>query len=435
MDTPRYRPLSLCEVEDLQAYRPGGLHPCSIGDTLGNGCYTILHKLGHGGASTVWLAQDSTSANGLVTLKVLASDSSQRPPRELLINRKLQEVFARSEHSQHVQLIDTNFVEKGPNGTHLCFVSKRRGPSVRSVNEFYSQHRKSKLRGSIARKIAGQVARVVQQLHGANIVHGDLTTSNMLFMLDNSAGHLSGRAVYDLLGSPVQEEVVPLPGFNVHPSAPAQATEAADITGLIPHLADEVVLSDFGQSMDIREAARDYNPATVLHYTPPEVRFASKHGPIGPASDIWMLACAIYEIRAGHSLFDSFLHSDSLIWMEIIETFGKLPQPWWDAFEPRHRWFEEDGTPKAALVQRGLGNSIISEESSLRSKVELIGDDEETAGGEILDALTEPAHVRPSAAEVDLLTDLLQQMLRYKPEDRITIHEVVRHPWFTYGVQ
>lgn len=34
--------------------------------------------------------------------------------------------------------------------------------------------------------------------------------------------------------------------------------------------------------------------------------------------------------------------------------------------------------------------------------------------------------------EVELLNDLLAKMLKYDPEKRITIQEVVRHPWFEY---
>ena len=35
-------------------------------------------------------------------------------------------------------------------------------------------------------------------------------------------------------------------------------------------------------------------------------------------------------------------------------------------------------------------------------------------------------------AEVKLLADLLEKMLRYCPEDRIPISEVLQHPWFTF---
>ena len=47
----------LGEVERLDQYRPGGLHPITAGDRLLNR-YTIVYKLGHGDYSTTWLARD-----------------------------------------------------------------------------------------------------------------------------------------------------------------------------------------------------------------------------------------------------------------------------------------------------------------------------------------------------------------------------------------
>lgn len=47
--------------ESLSRYQPGGYHPVSLGDTFKNGRYSVHHKLGWGGFSTVWLAKDRVS--------------------------------------------------------------------------------------------------------------------------------------------------------------------------------------------------------------------------------------------------------------------------------------------------------------------------------------------------------------------------------------
>jgi serine/threonine protein kinase len=46
--------------------------------------------------------------------------------------------------------------------------------------------------------------------------------------------------------------------------------------------------------------------------------------------------------------------------------------------------------------------------------------------------IIEKSGTRLDKEEVALLGDLLEKMLRLRPEDRITMEEVVRHPWFTY---
>lgn len=54
----RYRVSHLDNAEDAEKYRKGGFHPIHLGDALHGGRYCVLHKLGHGGFSTVWLARD-----------------------------------------------------------------------------------------------------------------------------------------------------------------------------------------------------------------------------------------------------------------------------------------------------------------------------------------------------------------------------------------
>ena len=48
--------------ESLLRYRHGGLHPVCLGDTFRNDRYKVHHKLGWGGFSTVWLAEDQKYA-------------------------------------------------------------------------------------------------------------------------------------------------------------------------------------------------------------------------------------------------------------------------------------------------------------------------------------------------------------------------------------
>jgi hypothetical protein len=58
-----YRPSHLHHTQErLSRYQSGRYHPVCLGDTFKDGRYKIYHKLGWGGFSTVWLADDTEYA-------------------------------------------------------------------------------------------------------------------------------------------------------------------------------------------------------------------------------------------------------------------------------------------------------------------------------------------------------------------------------------
>ena len=67
--------LSRDDVEDPERYREGGYHPIHLGDELHRGRYQIVHKLGHGSYSTVWLVQDQQK-DKYTALKIATADAS-----------------------------------------------------------------------------------------------------------------------------------------------------------------------------------------------------------------------------------------------------------------------------------------------------------------------------------------------------------------------
>lgn len=66
-----YQPIE--GVERLDRYQPGGYYPALIGDMFKDR-YRIVHKLGHGTYSTVWLARDEQQA-AYVAVKIGTGDS------------------------------------------------------------------------------------------------------------------------------------------------------------------------------------------------------------------------------------------------------------------------------------------------------------------------------------------------------------------------
>ena len=239
----------------------------------------------------------------------------------------------------------------------------------------------------------------------------------------------SDDEVYAILGAPETETVDSIDHSPPTPHAPSEVVASLDSASLAysSFLQENVVLIDYGQSFAIDRLPQGYKPATALHYTSPEARFESK---ISRASDIWALACAIFEIRAGFPLFDPFLGSEADILKQTVQMLGKMPEPWWNSFKDRNIWFEDiNGEPKSLDVQRREGICLPAVRSSLQKQLRYIGLQDEPA--EVYEGpMFEKPDIGMNEGEVALLSDLLIQMLRYDPDKRFTISDVLRHPWF-----
>ena len=165
---PRYQLPRLDNVEDIEKYKPGGFHPVHLGDTLRLGRYTIEHKLGFGGFSTVWLARDNI-LHRLVSVKILIADSTNTTSEPNTLRQLHQ--FVRN----NVVIALDEFTLKGPNGEHKCIVSPLGGPSVASIIDSPGEVAGTRrLRASIARKAARQLAQAVAAIHDAGFVHGGM---------------------------------------------------------------------------------------------------------------------------------------------------------------------------------------------------------------------------------------------------------------------
>lgn len=153
------------DVEDVEKYVPGGYHPVDIGDCLGpeggSHFYTVLHKLGFGGFSTVWLTKCSQNEQ-YYAVKILTADLPQSQGTDLTILQGLKDDGF--EHSHVIELYES-FEVFGPNGTHLCLVLPALGPSLNDPSV------KRVLAPEMRFKTCQQVARGVAALHERDICH------------------------------------------------------------------------------------------------------------------------------------------------------------------------------------------------------------------------------------------------------------------------
>ena len=174
MTRRRYIPSWLEGVENVEEYEPGGLHPMCIGDVLDNGRYAVIHKLGYGGFSTVWLARDlHASPNRLVAIKAMRADVSTVADDEIpemAISRALQSILPRP---VPLRFVDDKFTVRGPNGSHTCLVSSLAGPSVLAMLDCPGRTAGSRrLRADLAKKAARQATVAIHLMHSKGIVHG-----------------------------------------------------------------------------------------------------------------------------------------------------------------------------------------------------------------------------------------------------------------------
>lgn len=161
-------------AERLEMYEPGGYHPVMIDDLLHNR-YRIVDKLGYGGYSTIWLAQDET-AKRYVAVKIgVSSPPSLRREIEVLrtLHGSRSKPYAHADSGLDACAALPNVLDAfdilGPNGTHTCYTLS---PAQGSVKEaafcrlFPIQ---------VARALAAGLASAVASVHSRGFVHGGLS--------------------------------------------------------------------------------------------------------------------------------------------------------------------------------------------------------------------------------------------------------------------
>ncbi|KKK24204.1 hypothetical protein P175DRAFT_0508759 [Aspergillus ochraceoroseus IBT 24754] len=393
-------------VETLEEYQPGGYHPIMVGDVL-HGRYYIADKLGFGGYSTVWLAQD-THLKRYVAVKVNIADSC---PRETKALKALSAPLPSSSptHPGHclVPALLDEFQVQGPNGKHTCYTVTPAQCNLREI----SFSRLFPL--EVARALSYGLAQAVAYTHSQGYVHGDIHLSNILVKLPSSFDDLSIQQLYEKYGEPETIPVTRCGGKPLPPNAPAEAVvplflgkyaEKFSLSDAHP------LLSDFGEAFSPASEARlGQDCHTPPAFRAPEAKFESQT-PLSYPSDIWSLATAIWEIIGMKAVFSTdFVHEDEIV-SQHIDVLGPMPLDWWQRWEGRPEYFDEYGCPIESYRENRWPSLEESFEIGVQKWRRKLGDGIEED-------------------EKAAFLDLIRRMLSFRPEERPTAEEVLKSEW------
>lgn len=138
-------------------------------------------------------------------------------------------------------------------------------------------------------------------------------------------------------------------------------------------------------------------------YRAPEVLLGINYN---ETTDIWSLACMIFELATGDFLFeprkgDTYTKNDDHI-AQFIELLGKMPKKFALSGTNSMKYFNKQGK------LRRINNLVYTP---------------------LKKVLIEKYHFK--VKEAAALTDFLMPMLEYYPEKRASARELLRHPWLT----
>ncbi|CCE29213.1 related to dis1-suppressing protein kinase dsk1 [Claviceps purpurea 20.1] len=416
------------DYEDMEGRQNGDYYPIDIDDRL-NERYRIVHKLGHGTFSTIWLALDEETRKYVaIKVEIAQSDGSEGD-----ILTEISQSLANSNISNDKKLLIPTLLDRfeisGPEGTHPCLVTL---PARHNLKNAQYNAGTELFQLDVARSLAAQLAIAVSIVHEQGYAHGgelsrditgfqnfsadthravDIHLRNVLLQLTTSLDGLSVEKLYETYLASPKSEIIDLSVTTYSVERVCFSVPGHEIT-----LAEaKLTLSDFGTAFRPADKSR-YVSYADLELRPPEASFEPET-PLDFASDIWSLGCAIFEILGnrplidGGPVIDGDFERPGEITVRQVELSGRMPSTWWKRWEERQNWYTEEGRP---LLH---ANRAWPWERRLEEWVQA---PRQTSGMETLDE-----------DELAAVLKLLRDMFAWRPSDRPNISKVLSSDWMT----
>lgn len=293
------------ESEDTTEYFNSYFYPVRIGDIFKER-YEVVHKLGRGGFSTVWLAHDQQMEED-VALKILCSAGfTAEEEAHLRVTQRVKDptrlVLCKDAFNLHRT---DGFVTY----KHNVLVLPLRGPSLSTILMDI------KTTGSYRMSAAKQLLQAVASIHSAGLVHRDIVLPNIVCGLSVDLGKMSSAEKYKLLGRPQKARAL-IQNDQVIGELVSPANFPSEILSSDIYLCDFGIMIESGTSVPNKlQSPPGYCAPELFHNFEPSF-----------ASDMWSYVVVFLHLYIEYPVFYGPGFAGKL--GSIVDRVGKLPLEW-----------------------------------------------------------------------------------------------------------
>ncbi|KAK4545354.1 hypothetical protein LTR36_003534 [Oleoguttula mirabilis] len=384
------------EEQTLPHYQPSDFYPVHVGE-LFNERYQVLGKLGYGSKSTIWMCYD-ISDDVYVTLKVCAahgddrSDGESSTDSELACYRKMGRLTTEHEGVFFLRMLEGTFIVASPSKRqHRCFVYKP------AVTDLCGMLRRLKQGGMATNKLLKKVTRAVLSALDflqteLQTIHADVKIDNVLFLVTDNAAFT--QVAVDLKSRLVPAKYDRKEKRYIYPSIDVGAHMKNIPWG-------QAILADLGEARSIHESGmQDYCGIYPDQYRPPEIRLCMKWG---SSVDVWAAGVMVWSAFERDLLFGSYQGEPEKVearhLAQMVGILGPPPLDFLKRSTESLEYWNRDGSWRGVY------------------------------GVDIQEASLEGKSTSFEGADLTLFVDFMQSMLRWKPEERLTVKQLLKHPF------
>eukprot|EP01063_Lacrimia_lanifica_P011101 TRINITY_DN17885_c0_g1_i1.p1 TRINITY_DN17885_c0_g1~~TRINITY_DN17885_c0_g1_i1.p1 ORF type:complete len:880 (+),score=191.04 TRINITY_DN17885_c0_g1_i1:97-2736(+) len=406
-------PPQVPDTLDDPRYQEGGYLSIAQGHVMSER-YELLLLLGTGQSATVWLAADTarigSGAHQYVAIKITKCSESVRCSslHEVALlyyisNRSPSRING---HETGSALLINHFEHEGRFGKHICMVFEVLGPTLDVLMA------KTGFQGlgdiGLIKDITISILLGLDELAAMNVVHTDLKPENIMFSRPSVAVRKAVANYIDprcdtsrITELPEDERSVKISDFGLSYLLRPKDDCHIDGTALQPADLQLIFASNYTKGAIIQ----------TREYRAPEIILGND---FCTPTDIWSLACIVYELLTGQFLFDP-------------KTLPHVKDETTMDAEHLAEMVHVMGAPPKAGVTNGVycANYFDQETGVCRSDLE------KAAKADITNTIKEsvPRSCEGADREATLITHFVRAALTWDPLDRPTAADFLHHPW------